>query len=134
MGDRCNFIISTKSTLGKSVEESVAGNLVLYSHWGGHQAGSDLQSALEAARPRWGDDSYCARIIVSQIIGGNWSRETGYGLTVGQIQDNEWPYLLVDIERGLVLCEDRELTFSEYVKLSQTEVLKWTGRSSEEDE
>lgn len=132
MGDRCNFIISTNSTAGKTVDESVAGNLVLYSHWGGWDAAPDLQAALLAAKPRWSDDTYCARIIVSRIVGNAWNDETGFGLSVGQIPDNEWPYMLVDIERQLVRCEDREMSFPEFLAMGAKEARVWAGRAEGE--
>lgn len=133
MGDRCNFIISHDSTAGKTVTQAVAGNLVLYSHWGGHDAPGRLAEALTAARKRWDDPAYGARIIVSQIVGNDWNDETGYGLSVGVICDNEHELLLVDFEQQVVRCEDRQATFAGYLAMTGEERAVFCGRQSEED-
>jgi hypothetical protein len=52
----------------------------LYSHWGGYDRFVNLAKALQAAEPRWNDTSYSTRIIVSQLIGNDWTEETGFGL------------------------------------------------------
>jgi hypothetical protein len=70
MGDRIVY----------TIEQSDGLTLNLYSHWGGYERFSSLANALNAARPRWTDSSYCARIIVSQLIGDQWNDETGFGL------------------------------------------------------
>lgn len=119
MGDRVNFVFSTKSVEGKTDEQCLEGSLVLYSHWGGSHAANDLAHAMEKARPRWHDEAYCLRILVSQIVGTQWDEETGFGLSVGEICDNEYPYLIVDLERGRVRANDFELTFDEYLALPQ---------------
>lgn len=74
MGARTNFTFKTES-----------GDLTLYSHWGGDSKFKDLAVALQAAQPRiaLGDIPYALRITVSQLIGSDWSSETGFGLHVG---------------------------------------------------
>jgi hypothetical protein len=61
----------------------------LYSHWGGSDRVSAIGEALEAARPRWSDPSYATRIMMSHIIGDQWSGELGFGISVGD--DMTWP-------------------------------------------
>ena len=56
----------------------------LYSHWGGASRYSDLANALSSAMPRWEDASYSTRIAMSTIIGDDWNKETGYGVSVGK--------------------------------------------------
>jgi hypothetical protein len=79
MGDRANFVFVQDN------EETI----VLYGHWAGHNMLANLADAVVAARPRWSDDSYATRIAISQMIGHRWSEETGWGLSVNQILDNE---------------------------------------------
>jgi len=55
-----------------------------------------LAEALASARPRWSDEGYATRIIISQIIGNDWKEETGYGLYVNEIPDNEHSIPVVD--------------------------------------
>lgn len=98
MGDRANIVITFESTkAAKTLKDALPGALVLYTHSGGYAIGSGLAQALLAAKPRWNDDSYAARIITSQIIGSSWDSEYGFGLYVGEIGDNERPILLVDL-------------------------------------
>lgn len=65
--------------------------LYLYSHWDGADQERILAQGLEIAEPRWGDETYATRILVSHCIGNQWDQETGYGLSVGW-----WPSLDYD--------------------------------------
>lgn len=80
MGDRANVRIQT----GQNREQAV----FLYTHWGGESLPQTVQAALKAAKSRWGDAPYSARILFSQIVGDRWTEETGFGLYHGMC-DNE---------------------------------------------
>jgi hypothetical protein len=86
MGDRANF----------GLKQSDGNTIFLYSHWGGEGMMDTLANALAVARPRWHDEGYATRIIISQIIGSDWREETGYGLYINEIPDNEHSIPVVD--------------------------------------
>jgi hypothetical protein len=86
MGDRANF----------GFRQSNGETIVLYGHWAGHDMLSNLAEAVEAARPRWTDESYATRIAISHLIGDQWQAETGWGLSVNTILDNEHKIPLID--------------------------------------
>lgn len=96
MGDRANVIFNTKKLETNSVKESLKKSVVLYTHWKGYRLGAVIRAALKKAKPRFGDDSYATRIMVSQIIGEDWPEETGFGLLCGELGDNEYPYVVID--------------------------------------
>jgi hypothetical protein len=79
MGDRANF----------GFKDSKGDTLYLYGHWAGHRMLQNLADAVSAAEPRWGDDSYATRICISQLVNEEWASETGWGLYINQIGDNE---------------------------------------------
>lgn len=79
MGDRANFVF---------VQEN-SETIVLYGHWAGYNMLENLAEAVATAQPRWSDPSYATRIAISQMIGDSWSSETGWGLQVNSISDNE---------------------------------------------
>ena len=58
-----------------------------------------LADAVIKARPRWNDESYATRIVISQLIGDQWNMETGWGLSVNQILDNEHKIAIVDFKQ-----------------------------------
>jgi hypothetical protein len=58
-----------------------------------------LADAVIAARPRWNDPAYATRIAISQIIGNQWDMETGFGLHVNEISDNEHKVAIIDWEQ-----------------------------------
>ena len=89
MGDRANFVFVQPN--GETI--------VLYGHWAGHNMLAKLADAVIAARPRWNDNSYATRIAISQLIGDQWNMETGWGLSVNTIQDNEHKIPVVDFEQ-----------------------------------
>jgi len=86
MGDRANF--GFKDRNGDTV--------FLYGHWAGYRMLENLANAVEAARPRWSDESYATRISISQMIGDEWASETGWGISVNQLADNEHKVPIID--------------------------------------
>ena len=89
MGDRANF----------GFVQSNGETIVLYGHWAGHNMLGKLADAVIKARPRWNDESYATRIVISQLIGDQWNMETGWGLSVNQILDNEHKIAIVDFKQ-----------------------------------
>ena len=79
MGDRANF----------GFKDSKGDIVFLYGHWAGHLMLQNLAEAVAHARPRWNDESYATRICISQLINEEWQSETGWGITVNQLADNE---------------------------------------------
>lgn len=86
MGDRANF----------GFKQSNGHVLYLYGHWAGYDMLPNLAAALEAARPRWNDEAYATRIAISQLVGEQWPNETGWGLYIDTIGDNEYAVPVVD--------------------------------------
>lgn len=86
MGDRANF----------GFVQPNGHTIVLYGHWAGHQMLGRLADAVIAARPRWTDSSYATRIAISQIVADQWNMETGWGLQVNEIGDNEHKIAIID--------------------------------------
>jgi len=89
MGDRANF----------GFVQSNGNTIVLYGHWAGYQMLGKLADAVIAARPRWSDESYATRIAISQLIGDQWNMETGWGMQVNSISDNEHKIAIVDFNQ-----------------------------------
>ena len=58
-----------------------------------------LADAVIKARPRWNDPAYATRIAISHIVGDQWNMETGFGLHVNEISDNEHKIAIVDWEQ-----------------------------------
>lgn len=89
MGDRANF----------GFVQPNGNTIVLYGHWAGYNMLGRLADAVIEARPRWNDTSYGTRIAISQIIGDQWNEETGWGLTVNEISDNEHKIAIIDFDQ-----------------------------------
>ena len=106
MGDRIVY----------TLVQSDGKQLSLYSHWGGSDRYAALAYAIEKARPRWTDEAYCARIIVSNLIGPDWNEETGYGLWAGD--DNgagDHPSITIWLDKKYVEDETGIHSFDEFV-------------------
>jgi hypothetical protein len=112
MGDRANF----------GFKQSNDETIVLYGHWAGHDMLSNLAEAVETARPRWTDESYATRIVISNLVGDNWHELTGWGLTVNNILDNEHKIPVIDW---------RTQTFSLHEEASWDENTKVRGMMDE---
>ena len=89
MGDRANFVFVQPG----------GDTIVLYGHWAGYNMLANLAEAVAKAQPRWNDPSYATRIAISQMIGDGWGFETGWGLQVNQISDNEHKIAIVDFDQ-----------------------------------
>jgi len=89
MGDRANF----------GFVQGNGNTIVLYGHWAGHNMLAQLAEAVFKARPRWSDPSYATRITISQMINNDWNSETGWGLHVNEIGDNEHKIAIVDFNQ-----------------------------------
>jgi hypothetical protein len=86
MGDRANFGFRDRK-----------GDVVfLYGHWAGYEMLTNLAHAVEKARPRWTDESYATRICISQLVGDSWNVETGWGINVNELGDNEHKVPVID--------------------------------------
>jgi hypothetical protein len=112
MGDRANF----------GFKQSNDETIVLYGHWAGHEMLANLAEAVETARPRWTDESYATRIVISNLVGDNWHELTGWGLTVNNILDNEHKIPVIDWRSG---------TFSLHEEASWEEDTKVRGMMDE---
>ena len=112
MGDRANF----------GFKQSNDETIVLYGHWAGHDMLSNLAEAVENARPRWTDESYATRIVISNLVGEQWHETTGWGLTVNNILDNEHKIPVIDWRSG---------TFSLHEEASWDEDTKVKGMMDE---
>lgn len=103
-------------------------SIYLYSHWGGDSKWNDTVHALEAARPRWDDPTYGARIFISQIVGAAWDEETGFGITAGE--EGQAPFeesyfsAVIDFSSKLVTLGSMQWTFEEFLTADEeTEAL-----------
>ena len=86
MGDRANFAFVQPN--GETI--------VLYGHWAGYKMLESLAEAVAKAQGRWSDPAYATRMVISQMIGDGWSMETGWGLHVNEIGDNEHKIPVID--------------------------------------
>ena len=89
MGNRANFVFV----------DGAGDSIVLYGHWAGHQMLGRLADAVIAARSRWNDESYATRIAISQMVADDWNSETGWGLHVNEIGDNEHRIAIIDFDQ-----------------------------------
>jgi hypothetical protein len=98
VGDRANF----------GFVQPNGETIVLYGHWAGSNMLGKLADAVIAARPRWNDPSYATRITISQLIGDQWNMETGWGLHVNEISDNEHKIAIVDWEQQIFSLHEED--------------------------
>ena len=98
MGDRANF----------GFVQPNGNTIVLYGHWAGHQMLGRLADAVIAARPRWSDPAYATRIAISQIINNDWNSETGWGLHVNEIADNEHKIAIIDWDQQIFSLHEED--------------------------
>lgn len=112
MGDRANIYIIDSAKADRGI--------YLYTHWNGYEWPEELRKALEKARPRWGDVSYCTRILVSNLYSDIHDQEIGGGISTF-ITDNSYPVIVVDQVAQTVAFATVD---------SETDRSAWTGQKS----
>ena len=100
MGDRANF----------GFRQSNGETIVLYGHWAGHDMLGNLAEAVEAARSRWTDESYATRIAISHLINDEWKSETGWGIYINQLGDNEHKVPIINWASKTFTLMEEDLT------------------------
>ena len=73
----------------------------LYTHWDAEGLEQTLAESLERGRGRWGDDSYLARVIFTDMTKDAGEDITGYGLAP-YVMDDEFPTLDVSLRTKMV--------------------------------
>lgn len=79
MGARINFVFK---------ESDARPAVVLYSHWGETEWQRDLAMALQHAKPRWIDQTYATRMMISYLTQDSTLEETGFGIYA--VNDTEY--------------------------------------------
>ena len=89
MGDRGNIEIVQGVKRMNEDEVRALDSVFLYTHWRGSQVAQILADALKKSGIRGGDPSYLTRIIFNELQGDDRTT-TGFGISVGQPDDNEY--------------------------------------------
>lgn len=91
----------------------------LYSNWGGYNVDKWLSAAIAHAKPRWDDDSYATRMVISHILYDSILDETGWGISAKRyFEEGDNGYRMVDWELQKVITSlGDHHSFNEYVRL-----------------
>jgi len=90
MGDRGNIeIVQGTRWAGEGEEPRALDSVFLYTHWRGSQVAQILADALNKSEGRGSDPSYLTRIIFNELQGEDRT-STGFGISVGHPDDNEY--------------------------------------------
>ncbi len=103
MGDRGNI----------KIVYSQGEPVYFYTHWRGSEIQDIVKTAL-ARRERWDDDLYLARIIFSEMIKGNESAETGFGIGPFECEEGS-PLLTVNTEKQTVTFKGKTVSFERFI-------------------
>lgn len=99
MGDRANVKVHQQ-----------AGDVHLYTHWGGYRVGDALALGLDRGRDRWDDPEYLTRILFDAMKGDDVTGTTGYGISPVPTDGAEWA---VDVETQTVTGPTGSWTFEQ---------------------
>jgi hypothetical protein len=120
MGDRANF----------GFKDSKDNIVFLYGHWAGHRMLENLADAVSAAEPRWQDESYATRITISQLIKDEWASETGWGITVNELADNEHKVPIIDWKNQTFTLMEEDLKTVVFSTTLDAFVTKYSSQPS----
>ena len=107
MGDRANIKVKSSD-----------GEIYFYTHWAGTELPQTLQSAIRRGKSRWKDESYLNRIIFSEMVRGDISGETGYGISIG-LGGGDNRIITVEHDNQLIEFKGDRYTFEEYIALEK---------------
>jgi len=77
-----------------------------------------LKEAL-ARKQRWNDEEYLTRIVFCEMIKGDESNETGFGIGTVKHSDLNYPLLTVDCDNQTVKEEGKKWSFDDFCKDEQ---------------
>ena len=100
MGDRANF----------GIRQADGNTIFVYGHWAGHQMLARFAKAIARVESagRIDDDSYATRIIISDLIGNDWSQDYSWGITINTLSDNEHKVPVFDLDNDTVTLYDAD--------------------------
>ena len=77
--------------------------IYLYSHWAGSDMDTLVANALTKAEPRWNDEAYATRIMISQLVADDWKSETGWGISVDNFAYPDYPTIkVIEWSKGII--------------------------------
>jgi hypothetical protein len=114
MGDRANV---------KFIEQDGT-SLFLYTHWRGSDLPEIIQSAL-SHKQRWDDEQYLARIIFCEMIKGDESGHSGFGIST-YCGDGDDKILEINVSNQQVGINENLYSFNDYVKLKLSGNRGWS--------
>ena len=120
MGDRANF----------GFRDSKENIIFVYGHWAGYRMLENLADAVSAAEPRWNDESYATRIAISHLIKDEWASETGWGIYVNQLGDNEHKVPIIDWKNKTFTLMEEDLTTEVFSTSLEAFVAKYSSQLS----
>ena len=111
MGDRANF----------GMRQFTGHTIYLYGHSEGYQMLSKMANALSRVSKagRLDDDAYGTRIFIEEMTKKDFGRDSGWGITVDHLADNEHKIPVYDFEtqtvslHGDIFNDYEELQFGE---------------------
>lgn len=109
-------------------DEQPAGELYIYTHWHGSELELIVANALDRGRDRWTDETYLARIIISEVIKASGIDETtGVGIAP-YFMDTSYGEFTIDFRFNHVeLADDRDeisvYSYEQFVQLMLKGVL-----------
>jgi hypothetical protein len=119
MGDRANVKVNDWNGLPTH----------FYTHWRGTELPVTVRNAL-TRRERWGDHAYLARMIFSEMIHGEETGSTGYGISAS-IADGDRRIIEVDPTNQIVSMGPRSWTFQEFAALPD-DACRWPNGLDDE--
>ena len=107
MGDRGNIEI---------IQPGATDSLFLYTHWRGSLVCEILADAI--LKGRTGDPSYFTRVAFQEMVNGD-EGNTSYGISVGQMDDNEYDIPVVSWRGGrmVIAYKDKDYTSSDWASM-----------------
>jgi hypothetical protein len=120
MGDRTNF----------GFRDSKENIIFLYGHWAGYRMLENLADAVSAAEPRWSDEAYATRIAISHLIKDEWASETGWGIYVNQLGDNEHKVPIIDWKNKTFTLMEEDLKTAVFSTSLEAFVKKYSSQPS----
>lgn len=92
-------------------------SIYFYSHWKGDRLAEMVQRALKREK-RWDDESYLARIVFCELVKGQESEETGFGISPYIIEEGS-PLVIIQPSIQSVIVDKTKYTFAEFIRLER---------------
>ena len=104
--------------------------VTLYQHYDSYDLPQTVATALGRGTDRWGDPSYLARIVFSEMVRDSLDGTTGYGIFAGPVDCGQEVEVIIDTRASTISVGGSSAKMSDTTGGAPRPIKEWLNRMS----